>query len=53
MDLKDFGLKLKRDGWKKIGKGFYPRPWIWDYLEITHPEIINEYKKWFDKVVRK
>ena len=52
MDLKEFGLKLKHGGWSKMEKGLYSRPCLWDYLEITHPEIIKEYKKWFDKEVR-
>ena len=52
MDLKEFGLRMKANGWTKIRKGSYPRPWLWDYLEIAHPEIIEEYEKWFDKEVR-
>lgn len=53
MDLKELRLKLKAGWWDRAREGLYPRPYLWEYVEATHPEIIEEYKNWFDKEVRK
>lgn len=53
MNLKKLRSRMKDTGWDKIREGLYPRLYLWEYMETTHPEIIEEYKKWFDTEVRK
>ena len=53
MDLKELRLQLKAGGVDTIKKPLYPRPCLTEWLEITHPDIIKEFRKWFDTEVRK
>ena len=45
-------MKLVKEGWDHIQRPAYPRPYLWDYLKIEHPEILEEFKEWFDDNVR-
>lgn len=50
--LKTLAEKMRKGGWNKIRKGLLPRPYIYEYIEATHPEIIEEFAKWFEEEVR-
>lgn len=50
--LKELEIKMTNHGWDCMKDGLYPRPYLWDWLEITHPELVEEFKKWFDEKVR-
>lgn len=51
-NLENLEKKMIRSGWGKMEKGRYPRPFVWDWIVAAHPEIIEEYKSWFDREVR-
>ena len=50
--LLDLRMKLVREGWDHMQRPAYPRPYVWDYLALEHPEILDEFKNWFDENVR-
>ena len=52
LTLKELEIKMDNGGWGCMKDGLYPRPYLWDWLEITHPELVEEFKKWFDEEVR-
>lgn len=48
MTLNELDAKIVAQGWNTMKKGTYPRPLLWDWLKITHPELIEEFKEHFD-----
>ena len=50
--LKTLAKKMKKGGWGKMKKWSYPRQYLYEYIEATHPEIIEEFVKWYDEEVR-
>ena len=44
--------RLIKGGWDCLKEGTYPRPYLWNWLENAHPEILKEFQKWFDENVR-
>lgn len=50
--LLDLRMKLVKEGWDHMERPAYPCPYLWDYLKIEHPEILEQYKNWFDDNVR-
>ena len=50
--LKEFEQKTINDGWDCMHEGLYPRPVVADWLKIAHPDVWEEFKKWFDEKVR-
>ena len=45
-------MKLVKEGWDHMQRPAYPRPYVWDYLKIEHPDILQEFQNWFDDNVR-
>ena len=50
--LKELQERLIKGGWGEMEKPNYPRPQVGDWLQITHPEVLQEYKEGFDINVR-
>ena len=51
-ELKTLAERMIKNGWGKIKKPNYPRPFVADWLYLTHPKLWEEYKEWFDMNVR-
>jgi len=52
MEKKELAQHLADYGCDCIKDGLYPRLYLWDYIKIEHPELIEEFKNWFDAEVR-
>ena len=48
-ELKD---ELIEGGWGCMKEGLYPRPYIGEWLAIAHPDILKEFREWFDDEIR-
>lgn len=50
--LKELKNRMIASGWGRVPQGQYPRPHVADWVSVAHPEILAEYKLWYDQEVR-
>ena len=51
-NLKDLEKHMKKYGWGNCLKDKYPAPYLWTFIRITHPELLQGYKDWYDAEIR-